>query len=95
MSSDSKPVVAHIESTAGIQPEQVGAIQQEIDKIVLLTEEEFKVEEKKLLRKVSDLAESRLISAPFADSISSTCLVSPSRLSAHDNQLLLMTPYHS
>ncbi|ORY54884.1 putative nicotinamide mononucleotide permease [Leucosporidium creatinivorum] len=52
MSSDSKPIVAHIESTAGIQPEQVGEIQQEIDKLMLLTEDEFKAEEKKLLRKI-------------------------------------------
>lgn len=56
MSSDSKPIVAHIESTAGIQPEQVGEIQQEIDKLVVLSEEEFKAEEKKLLRKVSAFA---------------------------------------
>jgi hypothetical protein len=53
MWSNAKPSVSHIESTAGIQPLQVSEIQVEIEKIVLLSEKEFRAEEKKLLRKVS------------------------------------------
>ncbi|KAI5478410.1 putative nicotinamide mononucleotide permease [Pseudohyphozyma bogoriensis] len=50
--ADTKFTTAHLESVGGIQAPQVADIQSEIDKIMLLSEEEFKQEEAKLLRKI-------------------------------------------
>lgn len=60
MSEEYKPVVQHIESVAGVKPEQVGEIQSEIEQLMLLSDEEYRKEEKKLLRKVRQLCSCRL-----------------------------------
>ncbi|KAM0747982.1 putative nicotinamide mononucleotide permease [Meredithblackwellia eburnea MCA 4105] len=50
--SDAKLAVTHLESVGGIQADQVAAIQSEIEKLMLLSDEEFKAEERHLLRKI-------------------------------------------
>lgn len=55
MSEEYKPVVQHIESVAGVKPEQVGEIQSEIEQLMLLSDEDYRKEERKLLRKVRRL----------------------------------------
>ncbi|KWU45903.1 putative nicotinamide mononucleotide permease [Rhodotorula sp. JG-1b] len=52
MSEEYKPVVQHIESVAGVKPEQVGEIQSEIEQLMLLSDEDYRKEERKLLRKI-------------------------------------------
>jgi hypothetical protein len=49
MDVDEKPNVYHIE---GVRDEDVGELQLEIEKITLLNEEDFKAEERALLKKV-------------------------------------------
>lgn len=64
MSEEYKPVVQHIESVAGVKPEQVGEIQSEIQQLMLLSDEDYRKEEKKLLRKVGQLLLSSRLRAP-------------------------------
>jgi len=53
MDYEAKPLpVAHLETPANVPAAAVSELQAEIDKIVLLSEEEYKLEERKLLRKV-------------------------------------------
>ncbi|GJN87585.1 hypothetical protein Rhopal_000540-T1 [Rhodotorula paludigena] len=50
--ADAKLAVTHLEHTTGVDPANVSELQTEIDKVALLTPEEFAVEERKLLRKI-------------------------------------------
>lgn len=52
--NEDKPIVQHLEQShlAGVDESNINELQQQIDKIALLSEEDFKAEERKLVRKV-------------------------------------------
>jgi len=50
--NEDKPIVFHVERANGVDETNVSELQVEIDKLALLSDEDFKVEERKLLRKV-------------------------------------------
>ncbi|GJN93243.1 hypothetical protein Rhopal_006290-T1 [Rhodotorula paludigena] len=50
--TDKKPVVAHLENSSGVTAATVNELQEQIDQLAMLTPDEFKKEELKLLRKI-------------------------------------------